>query len=190
MNWRVVTAPAAEPIAVYEAKLHVRVDHDADDAWFAAQIAAARSYVETRCSRALITQMLEATLDAWPTVPFLVLPAPPLQAVESITYTDSAGAAAIVPATQYQVLTTHTPGLVGLAYGVGWPTVTLRGWAGIAVRYVAGYGPTAASVPAAIKQAMLLLIGHWYANREAVAAGNLGPLPFAVDALLYPFEVR
>ena len=177
-EWRVITSPRAEPIEVYEAKQHVRVDHSADDAWFAAQIVAARTYVETRCSRALVTQTLELTLDAWPSGP-------------SITYTDNAGVAAIWPATNYQVLaTTHTPGAIGLAYGAQWPTATLRSWAGIAVRFVAGYGPAATFVPMPLRQAMLLLVGHWYANREAVAAGNLGPLPFAVDALLYPYEVR
>ena len=46
------------------------------------------------------------------------------------------------------------------------------------VQYVAGYPPTddippdyAANVPASIKVAMKLLIGHWYENREASVTG-------------------
>ncbi|WP_010216645.1 head-tail connector protein [Pseudomonas syringae group genomosp. 3] len=34
-----------------------------------------------------------------------------------------------------------------------------------------------------IRQAVLLLVGHWYANREAVGAG-LTTVPLAVDRLL------
>ncbi len=43
-----------------------------------------------------------------------------------------------------------------------------------------------------IETAMLLLIGHWYANREAVVVGTnnaSAPLDFAVDALLQPYRI-
>ncbi|GFM73601.1 hypothetical protein PSCICL_45930 [Pseudomonas cichorii] len=36
-----------------------------------------------------------------------------------------------------------------------------------------------------VKQAVLLLVGHWYANREAVAVGGLTAVPLAVDRLLW-----
>ena len=38
-----------------------------------------------------------------------------------------------------------------------------------------------------IKLAMLVLIGHWYRNREAIIAGlNMAPTPMAYDMLLAP----
>ncbi|MGP9696219.1 head-tail connector protein [Halomonas sp. AOP27-A1-34] len=38
-----------------------------------------------------------------------------------------------------------------------------------------------------ITTAMLLLINHWYANREAVIVGSItAPLPMAVESLLWP----
>lgn len=37
--------------------------------------------------------------------------------------------------------------------------------------------------------AMLLLVGHWYANREAVNTGTTSALPFAVEALLQPYRI-
>lgn len=43
-----------------------------------------------------------------------------------------------------------------------------------------------------VETAMLLLIGHWYANREAVVVGTnnaSAPLDFAVDALLQPYRI-
>jgi uncharacterized phage protein (predicted DNA packaging) len=35
------------------------------------------------------------------------------------------------------------------------------------------------------KQAMLLLIGHWYEHRESVTAGASSVVPMGVDALLW-----
>ncbi|MCU6671165.1 head-tail connector protein [Enterobacteriaceae bacterium H4N4] len=41
-----------------------------------------------------------------------------------------------------------------------------------------------------VKAAMLLLIGHWYANREAVNINNItSAVPFAVEALLQPYRI-
>ena len=41
--------------------------------------------------------------------------------------------------------------------------------------------------PASIDQAVLLLIGHWFANREAVLSGTVAvELPLAFDALVAP----
>ncbi|MFR9719089.1 head-tail connector protein [Aeromonas diversa] len=38
-----------------------------------------------------------------------------------------------------------------------------------------------------IKLAALLLISHWYENRESVSAEALTPLPMGVDLLLGPY---
>lgn len=38
-----------------------------------------------------------------------------------------------------------------------------------------------------IKLAALLLISHWYENRESVSAEALTPLPMGVDLLLAPY---
>ncbi len=41
-----------------------------------------------------------------------------------------------------------------------------------------------------IEMAMLMLIAHWYANREAVNIGNItSEVPFAVEALLQPYRI-
>ncbi|EAA9217018.1 phage gp6-like head-tail connector protein [Salmonella enterica] len=41
-----------------------------------------------------------------------------------------------------------------------------------------------------VKAAMLLLIGHWYANRESVSVGQtVAEVPFAVEALLQPYRI-
>ncbi|EKM0532639.1 phage gp6-like head-tail connector protein [Cronobacter turicensis] len=41
-----------------------------------------------------------------------------------------------------------------------------------------------------IEMAMLMLIGHWYSNREAVNVGNVtSALAFSTEALLQPYRV-
>lgn len=41
-----------------------------------------------------------------------------------------------------------------------------------------------------VKAAMLLLIGHWYANREAAIVGaSASKLPLAVESLLQPYRI-
>lgn len=37
-----------------------------------------------------------------------------------------------------------------------------------------------------IERAMLMLIGHWYRNRETVAASDLAKVPLGFDELLAP----
>ncbi len=77
-----------------------------------------------------------------------------------------------------------------MGFGQSWPGA--RSGEPVVVRYVAGYG-VAGDVPALLKRAMLLLIGHWYENREAVvvASGTVATaLPLAVDSILWQFRAE
>lgn len=181
-----ITPPAAEPVSLTEALAHLRVDAPAPDAaLITALIQAAREHVEAVTGRALVTQTIEARWDAWEDV--LTLPRAPVQSVTSVTYLDDAGAAQTLAADAYRVDTACILARVTPAFGAAWPSARSVTGA-IAVRFVAGYGD-AAAVPAAIKAAMLLLIGHLYENRMAATERALAVAPFAVDALLSPYRV-
>lgn len=187
---RLVVPPAVEPVTLAEAKAHLRVDGNEEDALISSLITAAREYAETFQRRAYVTQTWELTLDEWPTGPEIRLPRPPLQAVESITYRDQSGVEHVLDPATYIVDTRSEPGRVVLAPGRCWPSVALAPAGAITVRYVAGYGDTADSVPVKVKQAILLLVGHWYANREAVVVGQTSKaVEFAVEALLWQDRV-
>lgn len=185
MALTLVTAPATEPVALADAKAHLRVDATTDDTLISALITAARQYAETVTRRAMVTQTWDLTMDEWPDSDRIIVPLPPLQSVTSITYKDTDGTASTLATTEYIVDTKSEPGRIVLAYGKDWPTTTLYPAGAITVRFTAGYGE-ATAVPQGIKQAILLLVGHWYEQREAVNVGNIvNPLPFAVDALLW-----
>jgi len=104
----------------------------------------------------------------------------------SITYVDTNGDEQTLDPSQYQVGTHELVGAIDEAYGVCWPAVRCQMDA-ISVEYTAGY-TQASPMPEGIRQAILLLVGHFYANREAVigAAARISPveLPIGVEALL------
>jgi len=186
MILKLVTAPVAEPITTAEAKTHLRIDGSDEDTLIDTYIMAARQLCEMEARRAFVTQTFDLFLEQWPASDEIMLPRPPLQSVTSITYTDSNGNAQTMPSADYLVDTASEPGRVVLSYGGTWPSATLRPGPAITVRFVAGYG-LAAAVPAMYKQAIKLLVGHWYENREQVVlAPGLGAaqLPMGVKALL------
>jgi uncharacterized phiE125 gp8 family phage protein len=182
-----VTAPAIEPITLQEAKDHMRVDHAYDDALIEPLITAAREMVESITRRALITQTWDYYLDTFPNV--LRLPMSPLQSISSITYTDVDGASQTLSSAVYVVDSDHEPGRVYEGYSQSWPsTQSIR--KAVKVRYVAGYGDAAVDVPMPIRQAMLLIIGHLYENREPYITGTtISKSPMAAESLLGPYRV-
>jgi uncharacterized phiE125 gp8 family phage protein len=62
---------------------------------------------------------------------------------------------------------------------------------GIEIDFVAGHADAAADVPQPIRQALLLLIAHWYENREPVEIGaSATTIPAGVSELLMPYRRR
>ena len=56
----------------------------------------------------------------------------------------------------------------------------LRPANGVIVRFTAGYGETAEEVPERVVQAIKLLVGHMYENRESTAEDHLF-IPFSAE---------
>jgi uncharacterized phiE125 gp8 family phage protein len=189
----VVTPPTEEPLSLSEVKQHLRYPFDVESELIESLVVAARVYCETVTGRAFVTQELRLTRDSFPGACEgyeFRLPRPPLASLTAdddfpdlgITYTDTSGATQSVSTASYVVDTSSLPGRVALAYGYDWPTDAIEQIAAVKVNYLAGYG-AASAVPVTIKQAMLLLIGHWFVNREAV--GNVGnEVAMAVKSLL------
>ena len=178
-------APAVEPISLTEGKLHLRIDSTAEDVLICSLIKAARQYCENYQQRAYITQTLELWLDRFPDIDIIDVPLPPLQSITSIKYYDTANIAHTFASSEYFVDSKSQPGRVSLAYGKFWPTDTLRPTNGVCITFVAGYGSAASAVPATACYAILLLVAHYYENREAAGASQIYQAPLSVDALLW-----
>ncbi len=185
MNPRRTTPPASEPIGVEEAKLHLRVEGMDEDASITTLIQAARETCEDRLQRTLITTGWTLTLDAFPEAIELRMPA--ILSVSSVTYRDEAGNTQTLPPADYEVDTISAPGQIVSAPGKTWPA-TRGGINNVTVVYTAGYGDTAASVPAPIRQWLLLAVGEMYAHRERSSDRPVVSHDF-VDGLLCPYKV-
>lgn len=193
---KVVTQPPAEPITLDDAKQHCRVWISDDDTLLQGYIIAARSWAEDFIRRYLITTEVELALDDFPYCGEIRLPGGELQEVVSITYYDAAGALQTWDAAEYIVDTYAVPGRVAAKIGHVFPYTQPRQSA-VIIRYKAGYAPGegsptdyAVNVPQSIKQAVRMLTGHFYENRESVVVGQQ-PLevPMSVEALLWPFRI-
>lgn len=200
-----VAPPQGEVIPLAELKRELRVDHDDDDSDIRDALEAAVSHLEGDgtapgwLGRVLLPQDWAMTLDEFPAHGTarraIALPLAPVIAVASIAYVDDAGVEQILDAAQYRLLADRVPAEIVPAYGTIWPA-TRNDVAVIRVTFRAGYegaeadsppGPN--GVPPAIRRALKLIVGHWYANRETVNIGNIvNELPWAATRLLEPYR--
>lgn len=169
-------APQSEPVSLTEAKAQTHVESSDDDTYLNVLISAARAHVESVCGIAVITQTRTAKCDSFDD--FASVPLAPIASVTSITYLDTAGATQTLSTSVYEVRADGLSASIALKSGQSWPTIQTG--SRITVTAVCG----AATAPAEIKQAMLLIIAHWFMNREAVGRNDIAPMPLAVDALL------
>jgi len=180
MALKMITAPAFEPVNLTEAKLHLRVDHTSDDAVITQLIQTARVDVETLCLHKLINQTWDYFLNGFPGGSIIEMPYPPLSSVTGVYYTPDGGAETQFAAANYTVDTNNEPGMIYLKTTTGggqgyWPGNVLIPYNGMRIRFICGYGAGASAVDVRAIQAMKLLIGHYYENREAVFMGRTNP---------------
>jgi len=193
MALHLVTAPTIEPVLLDEAKRQCRVEVADDDALIAGLIVAARQYVEVATRRPLMRQTWDWKFDGFPSCDRLTLPLPPVSSVTSITYIDAAGDSQTWSSALY---TTDFPSgpwaqkaSIEPIYGGVWPG-TQSVINAVTVRFVCGYGTTAATVPESLRHAIKMLVAHWYDQRYPVQIGtgsSVTTIPLAIDALTWPF---
>jgi uncharacterized phiE125 gp8 family phage protein len=186
MSLKRIIEPATEPITLAEAKAHLRISHDAEDDLISALIASARDLCEQETGRALLPQTWRKTYDNFPDV--IELAILPVISVSSFEYTDANGEDYALLPVGYALDNASNDRSAWLvpAAGYRWP-YTYQGINGVRVEFISGYA-NAASVPAALRQWMLLQIGHWHKNRESVADWQTSKLQY-VDGLLNPYKV-
>jgi len=182
------TAPACEPISVAEAKAYLRIDGSSEDILISSLILTSRLHIEAALGLALITQGWRLVLDRWPRSGAVQLPLRPLQEVAEVRVFDADGTASVVDTHSYVVDTAGAPPRL-IATMAGWPKPG-RAANGIEIDLTAGYGTEPSEVPEPIRQALLLLVAHWYEHRDPIEIGSEAvAIPSGVSRLLKPYRV-
>lgn len=201
MGLQLVTPPALEPVTLSQAKTHLRVDFDDDDAAIAMFISAARERVEDITYSRLITQTLLLTQDAFPWAGYVsVWPSPwqgllgnaiellnpPVQSITQVQYVDTNNVTQTLAGSALRLDSSSKPTRLSPAPGTMWP-ITAPITAAVATMFVAGYGATGDFVPPRFIEAIKLLCGHYYLNREEILSGTrivALEIPEGIDDLL------
>jgi uncharacterized phiE125 gp8 family phage protein len=117
------------------------------------------------------------------------LPLRPLQSIEEVRVFPAEGAPVVIDVGDYLADTVSVPPRL-VRTGVIWQQPG-KAANGIEIDFTAGYGAAAANVPAPLRQALLLLIAHWYENREPIAVGAAEMvMPSPVSDLIEPYRVK
>ena len=118
------SGPAVEPIALAEAKAHLRIDGTPEDTLIGSLIVTSRLHVEAAMGLALITQGWPYFIDDWPVGRELLLPLRPVQSITALRLYAADESVEIVPADTYL--------LDGAAIPAGTEVVIVRYERGIA----------------------------------------------------------
>jgi uncharacterized phiE125 gp8 family phage protein len=187
MALKLITPPLPI-VTIAEIKKHVRAEYFThDDDYLESCVAAATDHIDGAngwVGRAFGTQTWDYVIDAFPCVEGggIRLPLPPMQSVTYVKYI-SPDTGLEVDATGYTVDAYSDPGWV-MPSTNGWPS-PMTAINAVRVRFVAGYLIT----PPSVKQAIKLLAGHYYENRESVVLDSRpSELPQAVESILDKFR--
>lgn len=177
-------AATTDTLSVDDVKQHLRIDTALDDLYIARLITAVRLYTEEYLGASLVPQTYRLSLPYFSSVVYI--PVCPLTSITSIQYVDTAGDTQTLDSSKYVVDTRSKEGRIIPAYGEVWPSIraTLNP---VTITFVAGY--SLGECPEPIEQAMLLLIGHYYENRETTAPITINAVPMAYEFLLAPYRL-
>ncbi len=181
---KLLTAPTWEPIDLTAARSQCRVyGQTIDDTDLLFWITTAREYVETLTRRAIPQQQWELTTDAFPgrqvddnrpptwRYGIFRMPRPPLLSIDSVSYVSTDQQfqpfvyTTLSAVTDYQVDLNTEPGRLAPACYAVWPAANPLAFQAVKIHYTAGWS-SASLVPARLKQAIRLVVGHLYVNRE------------------------
>ncbi len=147
----------------------------------------AREYAEARTWKQIIPATYTLYLDVFPDG-IIELPKPPVISVTSVKYYDTDDSIQTVTTANYQNDLKSEP--ARLRPIESWPATHQRLNA-VEIEFKAGFNQSDNSynLPGKIKQAMLLLIKHWFDNRETVLVSegraiDTKEVPITANALL------
>ena len=110
-----------------------------------------------------------------------------MQAVGSVKLHDAAGGSATIDTDAYDVDALSEPARLVLKGAL--PSAVPRALNAYEVSFTGGYGDQPEDVPQPIRQALLLLVAHWFERREPVVLSAAPQeVPATVAGLLLPYR--
>jgi uncharacterized phiE125 gp8 family phage protein len=188
------SAPVTEIVTTAEAKAQCRIDHSDDDTLINRLIKVAREKLEgpNGIGICFVSQGWRLSLDRFPRE--IRVPMGPVLSIDSITYVDEGGQTQTLDANLYQWRKERFGARIAPAYDQTWPIARCV-YDAVQVNFTAGFPGTEDSpanltnVPETLKHAMLLLVGHYYENREAVLAGEMPEMPYGFENIVNQYLV-
>ena len=175
----------ALPVAEFRNHLQLGTgfaDDGLQDAVLIPQFRAALARIEGETGKAILQRTFRYSVTAWREMAHEYLPLAPVTDIVSFSVTDRSGGVDVIAPGSYRLSEdAHRPHLKWL--GLVLPTIPVGGTAEIV--FEAGYSADWASVPADLKQAVMILATHFYEDRS----GRMGDrLPVSVASLLKPYR--
>lgn len=190
MALRLYSTGHQQPIDIHKVRAQLRIIGDHHDSEIISMVDQARDYIERRTRQILTRTQYRYASDCF--MPEFEIPLSPVASVQSITYLDINGNEQLLDPLRYQVDLDSTPPRIKPSHGQNWPTIQPNYYA-VKILFTAGFDDEsddpANHTPQSIQRAILLLVSHWFENREAVVVGSINSkLSLAVDELLAPFQ--
>lgn len=193
-SYQITVQPASEPITAAEAKAHLRVDFADEDTLIGLYITAARQFCEHYMNRVLITQTWRQNEDCFMNP--IKLKVNPVVSLTSLKYYDTNDAQQTLTDSSVNFQKDFNSDVAAIYEGTtnAFPSLSNNVINPIEIITVCGYG-AASDVPEQIKQAIKIMVAHFYENREAVnvpiaSMATSIPIPKAVYALLAPYRIN
>lgn len=185
--YKVVTPATSNPLTLTETKTHLKVDTTADDTFITNLIRSATSSAQEYTNRFFIATTIQQVGDKWEDISNLFKS--PVASVTNIKYVNPSGSLQTLSTDVYFVDDVNKPARIGLKPNQSFPEIIDRLNA-VQVNYVVG-DESADDVDEGIKQALLLTIGNWYQNRQAVVTGKIATeLPMNAKFLLDQYKIQ
>jgi uncharacterized phiE125 gp8 family phage protein len=164
--------------------LFLRLDSDDYNDRLQQFATSARIAAENYTRRAFITQTWVKMIDIQEIKDRIIIPRPPLQQIDNITFYTTADATVLQDPTQYNIDSNSEPGNIFLKIGYAWAKgIALRNYDCMAITFDAGYGDLASDVPQEIRDCIIEAAAYYFTQ------GTTGVMPADVITKLQPYRI-
>ena len=187
-SYAVDIAASTAILTTAEAKTHLKVDTTADDTYIDNLISAATESAQIFTNRYFINTTITQHGDTWSDISTLFKSK--VSSITHIKYFDSDNSEQTLATSVWLSDINHQPARIGLKPNQSFPSLAERINA-VNCKYVVGYGSAASDVPEGIREAVLLIVGNLYENRQEVVVGRIATeLPKSAQYLLEQYKIQ